>query len=809
MNQPAQRDQILRLAAQNQSYLLLQAALPWLGQHADDHEVRLSAVGQLARLGLFGPAVELIDEGPAGLRSVPDVAKAAEAFRSQPSGQVAWSACAARLKRQWRVIVDRWPEAAQHEAALAVGLAEIELYRCADGNWLLSRKPDGRSRQWLPNVVDWAGIVRQAKLVPSETATVCYPYALDGVGFGHALREVYEGTREMLVDFTPRIHVFELNLAQLAAWLSVDEAAETLRSERVHLWLGPAALEGYEAFYDHHQGEIAPHAVVRLPGWGAGAQTGVNGVVQRVRQRVAEREEVHRGRVQAMLVGREAPAFYAAAFADRKRGRPLRVLGVTSRHTTFLQYSMRDIGHAVEALGHEFELVIEESAHTPTVPRDEVLRRIADFGPHLIVILDHNRKEYGELYDRRIPFCNWIQDDLPHLFGPGKGAGLAPYDVVVGTIGSWRARQSGYPDDQWLALRTPVSTRMFSPEPVAGDDLKRCACDLSFVSNQSIEVGRFVDARRATAPSDEYRRLMEALYEMLGPRIAAGDAPGSRVQTNALTRELAATLGFVLSEQQADQLRQAYTDRLISLLFRHQVLEWASDMGLDVHVYGRGWEDHPRLGRHARGVAEHGYHLRTIFQASRLNLQAFPYSAIHQRLFEGLASGGFFVIRRTPHDTLSELIQRIEQRAIALDLTTEEALWNTDDAALAADVRALNEAMYAPGRLYDGYAADLRISAGWPVRYEAGALLPEYEHVSFGTRAEFEHVVGAFLDEPQRRREVAMRQREMIVRYFSYEAALEQVFDFLERRFARLSAEADRCDPVLSCQDRDGGGPVR
>src|SRR5690606_34956769 len=130
----------------------------------------------------------------------------------------------------------------------------------------------------------------------------------------------------------------------------------------------------------------------------------------------------------------------------------------------------------------------------------------------------------------------------------------------------------------------------------------RYACDLAFVSNLSIDAGAFLEEqRRAAAPS--VRRLMEALFDDLGPRIERGDAPASPVQANGLTRQIAARLGLEVSDAQADALRQGFTERLINIFFRHQVLTWASEMGLDLRLYGRGWEQHPTLAKHARGVA--------------------------------------------------------------------------------------------------------------------------------------------------------------------------------------------------------------
>src|ERR1700721_3171710 len=71
-------------------------------------------------------------------------------------------------------------------------------------------------------------------------------------------------------------------------------------------------------------------------------------------------------------------------------GRPLRVLGVTSRFTTVLQYSMDELGAAVRAAGHEFILSKEPDDQTA---EDSSLRLIAEHKPDLLVLISRMRYE--------------------------------------------------------------------------------------------------------------------------------------------------------------------------------------------------------------------------------------------------------------------------------------------------------------------------------------------------------------------------------------------------------------------------------
>src|SRR4029450_13855633 len=91
-------------------------------------------------------------------------------------------------------------------------------------------------------------------------------------------------------------------------------------------------------------------------------------------------------------------AMNASAWSDcfAAMDRPLRILGITSRYTTFLQYSMRDWLSAFERLGPQTRLGTEQSDHEITGPV-AFAEATADFQPDLVVCIDHFRKELGGL----------------------------------------------------------------------------------------------------------------------------------------------------------------------------------------------------------------------------------------------------------------------------------------------------------------------------------------------------------------------------------------------------------------------------
>lgn len=765
-----------------------------LAQDPADAPTRLLLVSGLGRIGLFGPAIELLDEAPALRDSHPELRRLRQLFAQRPSGLVAWSQRAEMADANLQALRDRDPRAAAEVADRAGLVADLDLFRTSDGNWLLATRAAGLARRWLPAIADWNALAENLDIYPTDPNSITPPYLLDGIGLGRALRLVFDRTLRLLVGYTPRLHVVEPNLAQFAAWLHLADHRDLLRSDRVHLWLGPQAEQRLIDFYELHRSEERPRFSIATPRWGSARAAGEAKLIDRLAAGPAQRYAALRSTLLQSLAGRATPAYYAERFANRRRA-PLRILGLTSRFTTFLQYSMRDMQQAAAALGHELRILMEPHNHTPTLSRDCILAEIQAFHPDLILLIDHNRSEYGDLYDLPIPFCNWIQDDLPNLFGPGRGR-LHPFDIVVGLIGSLRARPSGYPRRQWRHLPLPVSTHVFHPAPLSAQEQQKYGCDVSFVTNLSVTADQWLAQNLARTRQPELRRLMQAQLDLYGPLIARGQAPASVPQTIGQTQQLARQLGFELDDTQANALRQHYTERLINIFFRQQVLEWSAELGLDLRIYGRGWEAHPTLARFARGPAEHGGELRAIYRASRINLQALPSGAVHQRLIEGLCSGGFFLIRRTRYDESGALASSIRAECVARGLTTEDQLWNIDQEPLASDVRRLNANLYAPQRLYDGFVADCGVASerGFPM--EAGSLLPGYDRVAFGARADFEQRVAEFLGDPTARESIAQPQRTAVQDAFSYETNFERMLEFAAGYFAELA------------QSRSGGPSV-
>lgn len=697
-----------------------------------------------------------------------------------------------RFEANLAVLIARFDRLRPHERSIVEAARRVTLHRACDGNVHASRRVGEGPRRWLRPLADWRGLAQRAALLPPAGSHFCAPLVLDGLGLGEVLDLVFAGTQKMFLTFRPRVHAVEMQPAMVAAWLMSADRRDLLRDERFHLWLGPDAAAELGRYYETNVDLAEPRQVIRIGRREGATGPSVEEVIARISDAREREAEAMRTRIRERAAARGGRRHCAERFRLRGGG-ALRVLGITSRFTTFLQHSMRDIGDALGDLGHAFELIIERDDHTHGMTPVQFLRSVERFDPDLILVIDHNRYEYGATLDLPILFCDWIQDELPHLFNPGSGAQTRPDDLIVGTISGRSARAAGYPVEQVRYLPVPVNPRVYSAEPIGEVTRRRYACEMSFVSNLSITADAFLEQVRAAHRAPELIETLHALREELEPRIAAGGVPATTVQTEGLIQQVALRLGYAISDATVTRIRREFGDRLINICYRHQPLVWAAEMGVDLHLYGRGWETHPTLARFARGVAANGDELRAIFQASRVNLQLYPLAGIHQRLLEGLCSGGFFLIRGTPADDVADDYVRLARLAVERDLRTEAALAACDDPEVRALTSRIAEFCTHPRPLYDGFAEQLHDFVSWAWKLDMSSALPRYRDVRFATQNEFRELVSRFLSADSAAKAIASEQRAFVLEHMTYRAAVSQLLDFAAERAEKLAAASENC----------------
>ncbi|MDQ3440816.1 MAG: glycosyltransferase [Planctomycetota bacterium] len=621
-----------------------------------------------------------------------------------------------------------------------------------------------------------------AKIYPTNHCT--FPVCVAGLGYGWIWQQLYTlpVSTPSLPGYRPPLYFMANDVEQLHTMLHVHDWRAMLADERVQLFVGVDAFEQLERTFLTDTRIPWPKLAVTIEPrcWPAGKS--FDGLVQFLfadgAQRLADLRTEH--------ASGSAGAVDASIALRIERGEKLRILGITSRYTTFLQHSMRDWLDAFARMGHTTRLIIEDADHQ-VLNNIEYAQACTDFRPDLVVLIDHHRAEFNAIPDD-IPCVMWVQDHLPNIFSDKAGAAQTDRDFCLGTGRLLLATQHGYPADRFMTAPVTVNETRFAPRELNAAESDHFGCDVSFVSHASMPADAIMHEQLQQTTDAGTKRLLSDVYDRLRAIYDADGCVSHPLRIGKLIEQSAAALRLGIDPKQMPAAINLFHLRINNALFRHQALTWLIDEGIDLRLYGRGWENHPQLGRFARGIADNHGELCTIYQASRINLQITPHGSVHQRLFEGVAAGAFFLLRAQPADEIDALY-----RPLAAWCEREQI---ADDADLrrraTPEVMALLEKFQRtmridPLALEFPLTQEIRLSQEIGFELAAASAIPQYDAVAFDSARQLRQKVRHYLANPGERQCIADAMRERVLKRYTYTAVTEQLLSMISTRLARTT----------------------
>jgi hypothetical protein len=565
------------------------------------------------------------------------------------------------------------------------------------------------------------------------------------------------------------------DLERLWVILHIHEWADLLADPRVRLFVGKDSLEQFRRSLVSESATPWPKISVRVdPTLWSGEPT----LDQILADAGAETNETFRGYQDrfGLSYSGTTPESISAMLSS---GLPLKVLGITSRFTTFLQHSMRDWLAAFARLGHRTQLFIEEHDHEFCNGLG-IAAACAEFQPDLVVVIDHYRMELTGI-PAQVPTVMWVQDALPNMFRPEAGAAQGPLDYVLGFARMKMLYEYGYPGDRYMPAVVGCDERRFVRERLTNEEAAKYQCDVSFVSHASATAETLLKAEiERCVPA---ARLLSSVFEQLRAVYQGGKFITEPTDIRQMIDRALLDTKLSIPESEIPKLMEMFGQRINNALFRHQTLKWVAESGADLRLYGRGWENHPTLARYAHGVADNKSQLSAIYRASKVSLHASPHGGAHQRVMEGLACGGFFMIRRCPGDVMERHFHTIWNWCVANDVVSDSQLKKcTDPQIIAALAQSADALQLDPFTLKPSFLETLRSSAQCGYIRSAGMIWNEdYDGVSFGSAGELTQKLKRFLANDAERLRTAESMREVVLERFTYLATT--------KRFLRLSAD--------------------
>jgi hypothetical protein len=320
-----------------------------------------------------------------------------------------------------------------------------------------------------------------------------------------------------------------------------------------------------------------------------------------------------------------------------------RVMFPSCSWSTVVQYSVRDTAEAFERAGWKTSILISPGQLTAYY----VIRTLHEEKPDLFLYINHLRQEVADVVPDHLLVVTWVQDAMPAInnrtaaetwnrMSEGRSR-----DLLVGYTDQLKAY--GYREDRLAPIGMIVNRQIFRPRELTAAQRERYGCDLCFASNCGIPTERLVREVLVDLFNEHgyaETQLMD-FHDRLWKLYRAGE-------TITGYRQLIDYLGLEGSVQ--DSAVQLLFWRLNDVIYRHVVLEWLDEYAQDhpafrLHLYGKGWELHPRFSKYAKGELAHGEELSVALQSGRFALHLNSIEKAHQRLFEIATSGGRLLLR--------------------------------------------------------------------------------------------------------------------------------------------------------------------
>ncbi len=644
-----------------------------LRQIPGDTEMRFRLAALYISLGLRTAALEQIGAMESGTRATAGVRALQQLAKGLANDQI--TAETRRLQCEANLVGVTIDESTKQSwlAAWVPTLGRSEYFRASDGNIVVRStavEAGDVDRAWVRfrNDAQEAAAFALPHLGPHAAGKPARPYTLEGIDPPFLFRRIARETPRQPDGYQPMVRVVQRDAAELLDGLSVAELMAEVASARIAWYVGHDATERLNTDLAQNLGWHSTGPCITLATVRSRCVPSAERAVAIAASTQAVEEQRLRERIAHEYAGRTMESMRATFAPHCPTSRPLRALIPTCRYSTFIQHASSDLAAAFRAAGHEARTLVEPDDHGRLSPID-YLRVVDEFRPDLIVLINYTRSHLHDVIPENMPFVGWYQDSMPHQFNKKIGQSHGRLDFLIGHLHAELFEQYGYPDARHMNMPMVVSDVKFHAAPVSSRDAAEYACEIAYVSHHS-ETPQRMHARlmREAGTGTLAARVFEGLYERV-QSIAqrCGTIAAYEELRRATKQEIERSCAADPAGHSVTQVFRQYCLPLADRIVRHQTLGWAADIaerrGWRLHLYGRGWEAHPRFGRYAHGELPHDESLRAAYQCAALHLHATINTPVHQRVMEGAMSGGL-VACRLHQDAIGTLLGAMYDAAI-------------------------------------------------------------------------------------------------------------------------------------------------
>ncbi len=425
------------------------------------------------------------------------------------------------------------------------------------------------------------------------------------------------------------------------ALLQCIDLTPVLTDRRVVLLVGEEQLE---SFFKNRQA-IIPQEI-----WGVEQERQrINEILQGVFRREFEKLVIEQLQMQEFYTGCKNQIIERI-----KLGKP-RILFLTSRFTTVLQYHIRDCRKAAQKIGLETELIIE-GGDIFGMNNSVFVSIINSFRPDIVFCIDHFRFEYGNAFPKEIAWISWVQDPVYEVMNSHTPAKLGKRDFVLNHFISWKDfKKVGYPSEALLDAPIPASADIYKVYELSKEEYDKFACDICFVCHASDVDTHIKDLiMQLGFEGEDAQEIFRCIYKEYQRYVyKTGKFFYSReyfeqfldIFFTEYFGEKGKSHLTVFQKYLADDMYLWYNQRV----FRQTLVDWLLDAGFtNIKLWGNGWKDNKKYQAYAMGPAQNGEMLSKIYQASKIVIGNNIMTTAAARVWETMLSGGFYLSNYIP-----------------------------------------------------------------------------------------------------------------------------------------------------------------
>ncbi len=359
------------------------------------------------------------------------------------------------------------------------------------------------------------------------------------------------------------------------------------------------------------------------------------------------------------------PKDYQSKVIEKIRtGQKLNILLCTSRYTTYLQHSTRDIATGFEQLGHNTLIQVEDEDAGMGNRKDVTIENLINFKPDIIFAINHLRCSTFPWFPKSIPFVTWIQDLMPHLINLDDPHLITNCDHIFSFSKAWilnffgnHAALSG---KKIHLLPIPANPNIYFPLKI------KKKYDVTYISHIHHPDTTLIGIEDCKNGLPEWtdknshiflQKVVKAIEGM--PMDALSDMYSSHKNHLSFAKKICDDVDIPFNDNLFKLIKSIDDEGNPSRFHRHFLFSMKAkpiiallQNGIDLKLFGMNWDKYPNFKENSLGSVKNGKDLNILINETRINLNISPGTSYHMKVPEVIATKSFMLTRKIEEDTM-------------------------------------------------------------------------------------------------------------------------------------------------------------